>query len=82
MSSMLSLFGLITTSLLSVMACRLSPIKEKAEGEKSNGGFFNILFNLNPKGYSVLALAVMDFISMGRIRNVGELIGVCLGRVE
>ena len=78
MTSMVSLFGLITTSLLSVMACRLSPIKEKVDSEKSVG-LLNIIFNLNSKGYGVLALAVIDFISMGKIRNVGELIGVCLG---
>lgn len=78
MHSMVFFFGLLITSLLSVMACKLSPVKEKVDGEKSSG-FVDIILNLNSKGFGMLALALMDFISVGKIKNVGELIGVCLG---
>ena len=61
------------------MACRLSPIKEQVDREKSNGGGFDLIFNLNSKGLAVLALAVVDFISIGHVKNFGELIGLCLG---
>ncbi len=37
------------------------------------------LSNLNSKGLAVLALAVGDFISIGHVKNFGELIGLCLG---
>ncbi len=37
------------------------------------------LSNLNSKGLAVLALSVVDFISFGKVKEVGELIGLCLG---
>lgn len=70
---------MVITTILSVIACRLSPVKEQVDGENSNGGFWRLISNLNSKGLAVLALAVVDFISFGKVKEVGELIGLCLG---